>query len=330
MERFILISVILALLAPCTVNAEETLGNLTVIVPPDKAITESSVISIVLRVAGNAVDQLQISVNDGKRLLIAKPASQRFACKDGIKLSSGLNRVKVVGLKDGKKVEEVHTQVFSRPDLTQISSDVPPGFKQYPFHVDSREKPCVPCHQLEFSSKTAGKIPSGDPSPCFRCHKKILSNAFLHGPAAGWYCLTCHDAKSKNPKLAVLKPDEKICANCHEFSWKDMKYQHGPAAAGSCTTCHNPHAANNANFLRLSAGDLCATCHEEILSGRHLLASFSNDGHPVRLYADPFHPGREFNCVSCHNPHGGNSPRFLNGYDDSMGMMAFCMGCHKM
>ena len=330
MKKFILVSVIWVLLMPCAVNAEAVFGNLAVVVPPDKAITESELISIVVRLAGNAVDQLQISVNNRKQPLTARPYNQHYACKDGIQLSYGLNKIKVVGLKDGKKVEEVNTQVFYRTELAQTSSGVPPGFKQYSFHVGSNEKTCTPCHQLEFN-KSDAKTPSGEQSPCFTCHKKLLTNyIFVHGPAAVWSCLTCHEGKSRNPKLAVLKPDGKVCVNCHEYSWENKKYQHGPTAAGSCTTCHNPHASNNANFLRLSPGDLCVACHEDVLSRPHILTGFSGNGHPVRKYPDPFNPGREFNCVSCHNPHGGNSQRFLNGYDNSMEMQDFCMTCHKM
>lgn len=225
MKNFILISVIWVLLLPCSVKADAVSGNLTVVVPPDKAITESELISIVLRLAGNAVDQVQISINNRKQPLIAKPHNQHYACKDGIQLSYGINKIKVVGLKDGKKVEEITTQIFYKTGLTQIPSAAPPGFKQYSFHVDFHEKNCTPCHQLEFS-KIDAKMPSGERSPCFTCHKKMLTNyAFVHGPAAVWSCLMCHDGKSRDPKLAVQKPDEKVCVNCHENSWENKKYQ---------------------------------------------------------------------------------------------------------
>jgi predicted CXXCH cytochrome family protein len=331
MEKFLLISVIWAVLTLSAVGAGAVSARLAVVIPPDKAVAESELISVVLRLGGDAVDQVQISVNNRKQPILAKPYNQHFLCKDGIQLSYGLNRINFVGLKDGKKVVETTTQVFYKSDLAQSSIGIPPGFRKYSFHVDSYEKTCVPCHQLDFSKIDADR-PSGEKSPCFTCHKKILTNyAFVHGPAAVWSCLMCHDGKSRDPKLAVLKPDEKVCVNCHENSWENKKYQHGPTAAGSCTTCHNPHASNNANFLRLSTEDLCVTCHEDVLSRPHILTSFSvNGGHPVRKYSDPFKPGRRFNCVSCHNPHAGNSPIFLNGYESSMDMHHFCLTCHKM
>jgi predicted CXXCH cytochrome family protein len=331
MKNFLFISVIWAVLAPCMVGAEAVSARLAVVIPPDKAIVESELISVVLRLGVDAVDQVEISINNRRQPLLAKPYNQHYLCKDGIQLSYGINRIKVVGLKGGKKVEEVTTQVFYKSELAQSLTFAPAGFRKYSFHVDSYEKTCVPCHQLDFSKIDANR-PSGEKSPCFTCHKKILDNyAFVHGPASVWSCLVCHDAKSRNPKLAVPKPDGKICVNCHENSWDSRKYQHGPTAAGSCTTCHNPHASNHANFLRLAPGDLCAACHEEVLFRPHVLSGFSGKGgHPVRKYPDPYNPGREFNCESCHNPHAGNSPTFLNGYDSSMPMDHFCLSCHKM
>ena len=331
MKKFILIPIIWLALVPCTAGAESFSEHFSIAIPPDKAIIESEMISIVLRLKGNALDQFQILVNNRNQQLVAKPYNQHYACKDGIQLSHGINKIKVLGLKDGKKVEEANTQVFYGSDLTQSSIPVPPGFKKYSFHDDAYEKVCVPCHNLDFG-KADTNVSSTERSPCYKCHKAILSKyAFVHGPAAVWSCLECHDGKSRNPKLVTLKPDGKVCMNCHENSWDSKKHLHGPTAAGSCTTCHNPHASNNSFFLRLPTGDLCIACHEEVLLRPHILTSFSaNGGHPVRKYPDPFNPGREFNCASCHNPHASDSPVFLNGYDNSMPMNHFCMTCHRM
>ena len=331
MKNFLFIAVIWAVLAPWTVGAEAASGGLAVITPPDKAIAESEMVSVVLRLGGNGLDQVQISVNNRKYPPLDRPNNQLYLCKDGFQLSYGMNRIKVAGLKDGRKVEEVTTQVFYKSELAQSSASPPAGFRKYSFHVDSYEKTCVPCHQLDFSKIDADRS-SGEKSPCHVCHKMILNSyAFVHGPAAVGSCFMCHDAKSRDPKLAVLKPDATVCANCHENSWAGRKYQHGPTQAGSCTTCHNPHASNYTYFLRLSPGDLCVACHEEVLFRPHVISGFSGKGgHPVRKSPDPYKPGREFNCVSCHNPHAGNSPTFLNGYDSSQPLERFCLACHTM
>jgi predicted CXXCH cytochrome family protein len=330
--RFLLfILVVWAVPAPCTVGAEAVSSPIAVVSPPDKAIVESELISVVLRLGRDDVDQVQITVNRRKLPFLARPYNQHYLCKDGIQLSYGMNIINVAGFKDGRKVDEVATQVFYNSDLAQSSADAPAGFRKYSFHVDSYEKTCVPCHQLDFSKIDADSS-TGEKSPCFTCHKMILANyAFVHGPAAVWSCLMCHDGKSRDPKLAVLKPDENVCVNCHENFWENKKYKHGPTAAGSCTTCHNPHASNNRKFLRLPPGDLCVACHSDVLSRPHVISGFSgNGGHPVRKLSDPFHPGREFNCESCHNPHASNSPVFLNGYDNSTDIHYFCLTCHKM
>jgi predicted CXXCH cytochrome family protein len=331
MKRFLITAVIWAVLAPGMVGAEAVSARLSIVVPPDKSIVESESISIVMKLAGEVPDQVQITLNNRKLAPIAKPYYQNYVFKDGIRLSSGINRIKVVSSKDGNKIDEVNVQIFYKSDLSEDLSGPPPGFKQYTFHVDLYEKNCKLCHQLDFR-KIDSRTESAERSPCYTCHKKKLDNyAFVHGPTAVWSCLICHNAKSKNPKMAVVNPVGKICVECHENTWSSMKFQHGPTAAGDCTACHDPHGSNQNYFLRMSPGDLCASCHEDILSKPHVISSVSGSGgHPLRKYPDPYNPGREFNCASCHNPHGENSPKLLKGYDSSMPMERFCKKCHMM
>jgi len=305
-------------------------SQLAIVLPLDKSFVESEPVTLVLKVGQNSVDEVQVVVN-GKRVPVAAKSSDRYnACYDGIHLTLGLNRIKVSGYKDGRKIEEAAAQVFFRSDLSPGDGTPPKGFRRYLFHTDANEKECTPCHELNFS-KADGKQENPDRSPCYLCHKKILSDyKYVHGPAAVWSCLMCHDGKGSTPKLAVVKPVDATCANCHEKSWDGKKYLHGPTAAGNCTTCHNPHAADKAYFLRMDAGDLCASCHEEVLTRPHVLTGFSGSSHPLRISQDPFNPGKDFSCVSCHNPHGSDSPVFLNAYEDSMSMQHFCQSCHKM
>lgn len=305
-------------------------GSVFCSLPPDKAIVKSGLLIVVLNGSSGQIDEVQISVNNKKQSLAPKKFAQNMVCYDGIPLAPGLNTVVISALKNKEKSGDITRQVFYQDDLSSAAISVPAGFKTYQFHNDNLERECTSCHGLDFRKTEDPKDPVQ--SPCYLCHKKMLSDyKFAHGPSAVWSCLSCHDGKSKKTKLAVVKPDEKSCAACHDTSWDKKKYQHAPTAAGACTTCHNPHASNWEYFLRKEAGDLCASCHEEILRKPHVIGSFSGSaGHPLRRSPNPFDPRKDFTCASCHNPHAGNSPVFLEGFDEStMSAMQFCASCHK-
>jgi len=330
MKSFI-VAVAVVLLGCLAAGTPASASQCTIVLPLDNSYVESGLVSLVLKCAQNSVDAVQVAVNGRKQAVAAKSFGRYYACYDGIHLSYGLNSIKVIGFKEGKKIDEVTVQVFYRSDISPGDSASPRSFRKYLFHTDENEKECIPCHELNFSSAD-GRQEGPDRSPCYVCHKKILADyRYVHGPAAVWSCLMCHDGKGRNPKLAVVTPVDTTCANCHEKSWSGKKYEHGPTAAGNCTTCHNPHAADKAYFLRMSPADLCASCHEEILRRPHVISSpIGNGSHPVRLSPDPFNPTKDFTCISCHNPHGSDSSVFLNAYEDSMSMHHFCQTCHKM
>ena len=310
--------------------AASSVSGLSIIIPPDKSSVESSVISVVLNGWQTMVDEIAISVNNHKQDVTAKKFDRYDMCYNGIRLSYGMNNITIIGYKNGRKVHELTTRVFFRSDLSPPANNAPDGFKKYLFHTGENEKKCFPCHELDFR-KTGEQQEGPDQSPCYVCHKMILSGyKFVHGPAAVWSCFMCHDGKSRNPKLTVTSPVSQFCANCHENSWDAKKYRHAPTAAGSCTACHNPHAADKPYFLRMSAGDLCLSCHEEIPTRPHVISSVSSEnGHPLNNRPDPLKPGESLTCTSCHNPHGGNSSVFLNGYNEAKSMKFFCMSCHK-
>jgi predicted CXXCH cytochrome family protein len=333
MKYLLLISAVCAALLSSTPGwaaspGKATVAGFTMVQPPERSIIRSGMLIVVLKGAPDLIDGIQVSVNNKKQSIVPKKFNTEVVCCDGIRLSYGLNTVKVSGFKNNKKTEEITRQVFYQDDLATGSVSIPAGFKSYYFHGDEQEKGCSSCHGLDFRKAEDPKDPLQ--SPCYQCHKKMLSEyQFSHGPSSVWSCLTCHDKKSKKPKLAVIKPDEKSCSACHDTSWDNKKYQHAPTAAGSCTTCHNPHASDTQYFLRREPGDLCASCHEEILSRPHVISGFSGKGHPLGNRPDPSHPGRDLTCASCHNPHASMSPVFLDALDESKSTKKFCASCHK-
>ena len=320
---FTYVIIILCLLFTTATNA--TTGQITVISPPDKSFVESSAINLIVRSDKNTFDDLQVSNIENKKYVSKKPRGTSLACFGEIKLSIGMNILKIVGFKDHKKVAEMEYRIFYRSSLSPTARSAPSEYTRYFFHTNDHEKKCRSCHQLDFN-KTEDNPLSPRKSPCFICHNKMLANyKFVHGPTAVWSCSVCHAARSKSPKLGITKHDE-ICVTCHENDWQTMKYIHGPTAAGSCTTCHNPHAADERYFLRAKTLVLCSSCHEEPASIPHVALSFSGSGgHPVSMSPDPFNPGQDLTCTSCHNPHATNFSTLLRN-DRSL----LCQSCHRM
>ena len=300
-----------------------TAGQFTVLSPRERSFVESGLISIIVRIEGKGIDDIRLSGSGKNQNPAGKQMDKSHVTFEGVRLSPGMNSLKITALKEGKRVEEIDYPLFFRSDLSSTASSAPSDFTRYYFHTLDNEKRCLPCHQLDFS-KSAENPSSPRQSPCYICHSKIMTNyRFVHGPSAVWSCPVCHDTRSTGRKLRVSQPDEKVCSPCHENDWHKKKYMHGPTAAGSCTACHNPHASDETCFLRLNTADLCVSCHEDTASRPHLVSGFSgNAGHPVRMSPDPFNPGRDFTCASCHNPHATDYPFFLNS--DNSSMSQFC------
>ncbi len=303
--------------------------NFTIVSPPNGAFVESTAISLMMRIESKNIDDIRVEVGGKKQNLDRRPMERIYACFQGIRLAPGMNELRIIGLKEGKKVEELNYRLFYRTDLAADANTAPYGFARYYFHTPDHEKECTACHKLDFSG--AEENPSApEKSPCFVCHRKMMAGyRQAHGPAAVWSCSMCHDVRAKGRKMATPQPIEKVCKGCHENDWQKKKFRHGPTAAGECTACHNPHAADEPLFLRLKPFNLCIACHEETASRPHVISGFSGAaGHPVRMSPDPLNPGRDFTCASCHNPHASDF-QYLLGSDYSS-MSRFCQTCHRM
>jgi predicted CXXCH cytochrome family protein len=304
-------------------------GGVALLSPSDRSFVETDLVTLVVRMDDKVINDVKVTLNGKEQDSAGNPVGSFHIAFDEVRLSPGMNSVIITGYKDGKRVNEKDCLLFFRSNLDPSASTPPSGFARYWFHTDSNEKECTPCHRLDFTA-TAENPAEPVKSPCRACHGKVMANyRFVHGPAAVWSCTTCHETRGSGRKLSVRQPDEKVCLSCHENDWSKKKYPHGPTAAGNCTACHNPHASNENNFLRLNTADLCVACHDDIASKPHVISGFSGvAGHPVRKSPDPFNPGREFTCASCHNPHASDFPLMLSG--DHTSMFVYCQSCHKM
>jgi len=90
-------------------------------------------------------------------------------------------------------------QVFSMRGVSTVGA-APAGFNKEPFHSRERETGCSGCHDLDAPSPDAAMPKKPEDMICYSCHRKIPTGKYIHGPAAVWYCLGCH-----NPDLYPVK-----------------------------------------------------------------------------------------------------------------------------
>jgi predicted CXXCH cytochrome family protein len=123
--------------------------------------------------------------------------------------------------------------------------------------------------------------------------RQIKPTLNFHSPFKDKQCNSCHDQGKMG---SLIKPQPKLCYECHEDFGTQYKVLHGPVGGGQCTMCHNPHSSSNKYLLTRSEQSMCLFCHKSGLV-------MHNEIH--REIGDA-------SCTECHNPHGGNSRSLLN------------------
>jgi predicted CXXCH cytochrome family protein len=130
----------------------------------------------------------------------------------GVALSAGLNAITVRALarvsgkthrNGGAGVPEGYLVLASRTVAVynrEGSFDaLPSSFAPQYFHTRENEEICAACHRLAVETQDRQpKKPEG--VLCYGCHREIPSGKRIHGPAAVWNCLACHD-----PDLSPVK-----------------------------------------------------------------------------------------------------------------------------
>lgn len=296
-------------------------GNLTILCPADgKFANEAKDLAVVCRVSQGSFDSITISVN-GFIIKKIDPLGNKVVFCARADVEPGINNIQVSALEGDKVAASQRISVFVRSTVSQFNAE-PDGYGQYLFH--STRSDCFLCHKMEPAETDAYPDKPTD-SSCYVCHKGITAHAYVHGPAATWSCLTCHDPKTK---YIVASPVSRVCGECHQDTidaWHKMKHMHGPTAMGMCTACHNPHGSDWQYWLRKFPTDLCQSCHVG-MTGNHIITFFNGEPHPVRGVPDPRRPGQQLSCASCHNPHASNYEYMLF---DNHNYRKFCTSCHK-
>ncbi len=325
-QKFIL-HVTFILFIFCAISSKASTG-ISVQYPPENSYVENKLINVVLNVE-EYIDKILVVRGKNKPSEISVRSGRNKVCFE-ITLTMGMNTIELLGLSRGRVVDRKKIKIFFRSNLFPKFREVPAGFKRYFFHFIDNEKNCANCHNMEpVLSNLRPATP--EKSPCYPCHSKKREHTFTHYPSEKSLCFSCHEVLQGKQKYMVPKPDEKVCYTCHSSLIKEgkkKKIRHGPTAMGHCTLCHNPHGSEWPSLLRMHTTDLCINCHKEKASGAHVIAGFYGKGHPVRGVKDPFNPGREFTCASCHNPHAGDTQNLLR--HDNNSMIDYCNLCHKM
>lgn len=235
----------------------------------------------------------------------------------------GGNEIVVEGYVGGKLVRSAQASIYYRPDRTEPA---PEGYRPFVMHLPDREAKCAGCHQMK-TDVPQMSISDPNENPCYSCHKGMLKKKYVHGPVGSISCGDCHVIATAGAKYPVPKKNAELCNECHEDKteeYKLSKFVHGPVAAGLCQTCHDPHGSDVSAQLISPVERLCHDCHESSAVDHHVITNHPFGMEPLK---DPSRPGRDLECISCHNPHSGaHSYFFVDGISSSFSL---CSRCHK-
>ncbi|HEY3309657.1 MAG TPA: cytochrome c3 family protein [Desulfuromonadaceae bacterium] len=288
---------------------------------------------LILKLNQNDLTAIRISVNGLQSDMIDvgspeyKKLFQDFFIAQTV-WDNGRNSILVDLFTGGQKIESAKLEIFYLP--AETSQQAPPEFTSNTVHVPNTERLCAACHNV---NPTPAQMNSSleKENPCYRCHKKMLSSRYVHGPAGTYSCGFCHSNKGK-PKHTVPKRGAALCYECHSdmaAQIKKRKFIHGPIEAGMCEVCHDSHGSPNESQLRLPINELCLSCHGHIKTQVHVVRTTNGEGHPLKDKPDPAKKatGRNMSCISCHNPHAADVRYyFVNNAEDRMQL---CQMCHN-
>lgn len=327
-----LCSIVFSIIVTLCMFPASTLA-LEIIYPADKTVVLRSDFLIIKGGAQPALDALIVEVNGvASDPLDISGEDYKTAFADFLILepewSKGKNTISITGLVADKVVVTTNADIYFSP-LEDPMPMIPPAYKPFVMHTAEKEALCAPCHNMQPSAAQLNSA-SAESNPCGSCHRRMLAQAFVHGPEGVFQCVDCHDSKNTAQRWQVTKAELALCGECHTDKIAEFKknaFIHGPVAIGNCIICHNPHASAEPAQLNAPINKLCNGCHSTVKEGNHVVRGSRTQGHPLSKAKDPLNEGRQLSCVSCHNPHsGGSSELFIRGLT---GRFALCQECHK-
>ena len=174
---------------------------------------------------------------------------------------------------------------------------------------------------------------------CQQCHEEIVKGfgQSVHGKSARFLtgaraanCDTCHGDTSKHVESAeakdILNPAKmtpatanETCLSCHardqrRMLWQGSQHENNKVSCVSCHSNHHPKSAEGM-LARRTEQELCLSCHSERRKD-----FYQRSTHLFRTE----HQTMKVDCVSCHNPHGGEADRMLV----ARSVNDLCFSCH--
>jgi len=193
--KFIVISAyILLIILLATSISWSSNGKFSIIEPSDETLFESGLMAIVIKINSSGLDSIVIKYN-GTTITVPLKKGRKFVCKT-LTMKYGPNEIVVSALSKDKVVESKKIVAFYQSDVSTKFHTHPPKFQKRPFHQKNRENICKQCHTMNLAENYPKPMKPKD-SVCYQCHKKITDYKHVHGPAARWDCLTCHNKNSR-------------------------------------------------------------------------------------------------------------------------------------
>ena len=203
LERVGIIAIMLLLAYPLVVVAQTASSSpLSLLYPKHQSVVGKRV-NVVLDPATDwsAVPFFQVKVGSTSYPMI-DTASGRHALQ-GVALEPGMNTitVSVLAAPTEKRSKKDEYRVVATQTVAVYSRDggfttVPPAFTLRAFHEPDQETLCGNCHRMEVGPEDRSHRKPEDVL-CFSCHREVPTGRHIHGPAAVWDCLACHDPEQR-------------------------------------------------------------------------------------------------------------------------------------
>ncbi len=228
----------------------------------------------------------------------------------------------------GKKKKVSQKKVLGDREFFFITSKrVNGGDDDLYIHGAVRTGRCSVCHEPHQSDNLNILRLSETAKLCFQCHSDDLTGRpSIHPPAGDGTCDVCHSPHGSTFQSNLLDSVPSLCYNCHD-KVDGGKNVHPALKVNGCSGCHNPHGSDYKPLLMGELNELCIKCHQDKKDGSHIITGFTYQLHPVKGPEDPKRDGKEFSCVSCHNPHSSDNPKLF--YEGS-NREEMCKRCHKI
>ena len=183
-------------------------------------------------------------------------------------------------------------------------------------HPPYADAECITCHNPHGSLFPAflRDLPG---LVCVECHESLLPGyppTEMHSAENLDSCGNCHVGHASTNAHLLSREGSQLCAGCHEaLAYPDERgFPHDAVTDGECQDCHVPHFEKGASSLVSDQPELCGDCHDvgnEAFAEQHFF--------PTAL-----------NCAGCHDPHGGNVPKFFWAHQHDPFAERECDSCH--